>query len=300
MGSRAAVGYLLGFIGVVIFGGTLPATRIAVETFDPWFVTFGRAALAGALALPVLAVARPAMPGGSRPALVVISAALVIGFPGLAALALLTVPAAHGGVVLGILPVATSVAAVFLAAERPSLGFWGLSLLGALLVIGFSLRQGGGSFEPGDLLLGAAALCAAIGYALSGRLARQAPGWSVICWALVIALPLTVAAAALFWRDDYLAAPTEAWAAFLYLGLFSMFLGFFAWNAGLAVGGVAHVGQVQLLQVFVTLLIAAAVLGEEVGGDELVFAALVTIVVALTGRTRRAAAGTSPPDAPKT
>jgi drug/metabolite transporter (DMT)-like permease len=298
MRSRALLGYLLGFIGVVIFGGTLPMTRIAVATFDPWFVTFGRAALAGLLALPVLAIARPAMPRGSGGTLIAISAALVVGFPGLAALALLTVPAAHGGVVLGILPVATSVAAVALAGERPRFAFWCLSLVGAALVVAFSLREGGGAIRPGDVLLAAAAVCAAIGYALSGRLARQAPGWAVICWALVLALPLTIVASALFWRDDYLAAPAASWAAFLYLGLFSMFLGFFAWNAGLALGGIAHVGQVQLLQVFVTLLIAAALLGEAVGGGELAFAALVTVVVALTGRTRRSAAG-RPPGSPK-
>ena len=287
MRSRPLLGYLLGFGGVVIFGGTLPMTRVAVAEFDPWFVTFGRAALAGLLAVPVLAFFRPALPGGSGPRLLVIALALVIGFPGFAALALLTVPAAHGGVVLGILPVATAIAAVLLAGERPSLPFWCLSLVGAALVLAFALRRGGGGLEAGDVLLGAAAASAAVGYALSGQLARRVPGWAVISWALVIALPLTSPASALLWRPAYLEASSAAWAAFLYLAVFSMFLGFFAWNAGLALGGIAHVGQVQLLQTFVTLAIAALVLGEVVAGEELVFAALVTLVVAMTGMARR-------------
>ena len=299
MKSRILVGYLLGFIGVAIFGATLPMTRLAVAALDPWFITFGRAALAGFLALPILAIARPALPPGSGGALVVISLALVIGFPGLAALALRTVPAAHGGVVLGILPIATALAAVLVAGERPPPVFWLLSLIGAALVAAFSLRQGGGGLEGGDLLLGAAAASAAIGYALSGRLARAVPGWAVISCALVLALPLTVPLSAFLWRPEYIAAPPDVWAAFLYLAVFSMFLGFFAWNAGLALGGIAHVGQVQLLQVFITLAIAAILLGEAIHLEEIVFAALVTLVVAFTGRARarpRAAAAEQKPE----
>jgi drug/metabolite transporter (DMT)-like permease len=236
--------------------------------------------------VPLLVIMRPVLPKKGGPTLLAISLALVIGFPAFAGLALLTVPAAHGGVVLGILPVATALTAVFFAGERPSALFWCLSLTGAALVAIFSLRHGHGGLEPGDILLGLAAVSAAIGYALSGRLARAAPGWAVICWALVLALPLTVPASALLWRSEYLVAPANAWGAFLYLGLFSMLFGFFAWNAGLALGGIAHVGQVQLLQVFVTLLVAALLLGERISGEELLFAALVTAAVALTGRAK--------------
>lgn len=287
MRSQVLAGYLLGFLGVVIFGGTLPMTRIAVTVFDPWFLTFGRAALAGLVAVPVLLIRRPLLPSKSGPALLAISLTLVIAFPAFAGLALLTVPAAHGGVVLAILPVATAVTAVLFAGERPTALFWCLSITGAALVAIFSLRHGGGGLEAGDILLGLAAISAAIGYALSGRLARAVPGWAVICWALVLALPLTIPASAFLWQPEYLVAPAIAWGAFLYLGLFSMMLGFFAWNAALALGGIAHVGQMQLLQVFVTLVLAALLLGEKISGEELLFAALVAGVVALTGRTRR-------------
>jgi len=299
MGSRASLGYLLGFVGVVIFGGTVPMTRLAVAALDPWFVTFGRAALAGLLALPVLALVRPRLPPKSGPTLVVVSLTLVVGFPGLAGLALLTVPAAHGAVVLGILPVATAVAAVIFAGERPSPLFWMLSAAGAALVVLFALRDGGAGFERGDMLLAGAAVSAAVGYAFSGRLSRSMPGWAVISWALVIAMPLTLPASVFLWRGEYLQAPGAAWAAFLYLGLFSMFLGFFAWNAGMALGGIAHVGQVQLLQVFVSLAIAAVLLGEPIATRELVFAALVTAIVALTGRARRTPAVKKVPAVPQ-
>ncbi len=159
----------------------------------------------------------------------------------------------------------------------------------------YSVRHGSDGVEPGDVLLGLAAACSSVGYALSGRLSREVPGWAVICWALVIALPLTVPATALLWRPAYLSAPAGAWGAFLYLSLFSMLVGFFAWNAGLALGGVANVGQVQLLQVFFSLLITALIVNETIAGEDLVFAGLVTVVVALTGKARRSAsAGPKP------
>ncbi len=298
MRSKPLAGYLLGLLGVIIFGGTLPMTRIAVASLDPWFITFGRAALAGILAAPVLLVMRQRLSRRDGGVIVLIALMVVVGFPAFAALALRTVPAAHGGVVLGVLPVATAVAAVLIARERPTLVFWCLSVAGAAIVAAFALRQGGGTFEAGDLLLAAAAVCAAIGYALSGRLTRSMPGWAVISWALVIALPLTVPASIYLWQADYLLAPAPVWGAFVYLGVFSMFLGFFAWNAGLAIGGIAHVGQVQLLQIFVTLAIAALVAGETVSWDEIGFAAAVTVVVALTARARRKADPAPPaPDA---
>ncbi len=203
---------------------------------------------------------------------------------------MVSVPAAHGGVVLGVLPLATAVAAVIVNGERPSPAFWLLAVLGAGLVAVFALRDspGGlhGGFAAGDIWLAAAAASAALGYAISGRLARQMPGWEVISWALLIALPVAAPLTFMFWQPGYLAAPGGHWAALGYLAAFSMFLGFFAWNAGLALGGVARVSQVQLLQTFITLAISAALLGETISGEMFSFALAVSAIVLLGRKVR--------------
>jgi len=279
-------GYVLGFIGVVIFGGTLPATRLAVEVFDPWFITAARALLASLAAALFLIVLRKRFPRGQFLRLAAISLCLVAGFPVFSSLAMVTVPAVHGGVVLGILPLATAMAAVLVNAERPSLLFWVWGGLGAALVVTFAVRDGGISFATGDLWLLASVASAALGYALSGQLSRGLPGWEVISWALVIALPVTVPATWVLWTPAYAGAGEGAWSGLLYLGFFSMFLGFFAWNAGLALGGVAKVGQVQLLQTFVTLAISAVVLDEKITPVTLLFAAVIVAVVAMGRRSQ--------------
>jgi drug/metabolite transporter (DMT)-like permease len=278
--SDLARGYILGFIGVAIFGATLPATRLAVEIFDPWFITAARAAIAGVAAAICLIVMGKALPRKAVPSLTVIALCLVFGFPGFSSLAMVTVPASHGGVVLGILPLATAVAAVLVAGERPAVRFWVLALGGAGLVVAFSLRKGGFSISAGDWWLFAAGASAALGYALSGRLARTIPGWEVISWALVLCLPLNFAASWLLWEPVYAGANQVQWLSLGYLGLFSMFLGFFAWNTGLALGGVAQVGQVQLLQTFITLAVSAVLLGEHIDSEMLFFAAAVVAIVA--------------------
>lgn len=277
---------MLGTLGVVIFGGTLPATRIALGLFSPWFITNGRAALASlAAALVLLALRRP-WPRAHLPALMLAGLLLVYAFPILSAIALQTVPAAHGGVVLGILPLATSVFAALLAGERPSPAFWICGVAGAAVVILFALRDGGMSLSSGDAFLFASAVCASLGYVVSGRLARHMPGWEVICWALVLTAPATLAGTLLAWQPRYAGADGAELAAFLYLGLGSMFLGFFAWNVGLAMGGIARVSQVQLLQTFVTLAVSALLLGEPLTWETTVFAVAVVGIVALGRRAR--------------
>ena len=282
--SRHSTGMLLGLAGMVIFGATLPMTRLAVSSFDPLFLAFARAAGAGVLAAFALLVRPTPITRDDYPGLVIVAATLVIGFPALSGIAMTTVPAAHGGVVLGILPLATVFASLFVNGERPSPAFWLAAIVGAVLVTTFALRRADGTgLAAGDLWLGLSALIAAFGYAWSGRLARRLPGWAVISWALVLALPLSVAATLGMWKSDYGTAPADHWAALGYLAAFSMFLGFFAWNAGLAKAGVARVSQVQLLQTFVTLAIAALLLGEAVDTETIVFAIAVAAIV-FTGR----------------
>jgi drug/metabolite transporter (DMT)-like permease len=283
--ARDLLGYGLAFVGVGIFGGTLPMTRIAVTVYDPWFVTVGRAAIASVLAMLVLVVLRRRFPPRAAwTSLAIAAVTTVIGFPIFSAIAMQTVPASHGGVVLGLLPLATSIAAVFVNGERPTRGFWAWSLAGAALVVGFTLRTGEAGFGWGDLWLVLAGASASTGYAHYARLARWMPGWEAISWALVVMAPFTVPAAILAFDPAWAGAPWPVVGSLLYVSVFSVFIGFFFWNAGLAIGGVARVGQVQLLQTFFTLAIAAAVNRETVGAETLAFAVAVMAVVLMARR----------------
>jgi drug/metabolite transporter (DMT)-like permease len=286
--SRERLGLLLGFVGMAIFGGTLPATRIAVSAIDPLALTSLRTAIAGICSLALLIVLRrPFPPRSLWFQLTVASLCVSILFPFLMALAVQTVDASHGGVVMGALPIATALVAVLITHERPKPLFWIASLTGAALVVAFALRQGGGSFSAGDLLLFAAVAVSAIGYAFSGRLTAEMPGWEVISWVLVIALPISLPAAALTMPADLGHIALKPWLALLYVALFSQWIGFFAWNAGMAMGGIARVSQVQLLQPFITFALAATFNGETITLQILLFAAAVVATVAISTWTRR-------------
>jgi len=189
-------------------------------------------------------------------------------------------------VVLGALPIATALVAVLITHERPKPLFWIASLAGAGLVVAFALRQGAGALSAGDLLLFAAVAVSAIGYAFSGSLTTQMPGWEVISWVLVIALPISLPAAALTMPADLTEIAPKPWLALLYIALFSQWIGFFAWNAGLAMGGIARVAQVQLLQPFVTFALAAIFNGETITWQIVLFALAVVATVAISTRTR--------------
>ena len=285
--SREHLGLLLGFVGMAIFGGTLPATRIAVSAIDPLAMTALRTAIAGLCSLVLLIVLRrPLPPRRLWPQLAIAMICVSIAFPFLMALAMQTVDASHGGVVLGILPIATALVAVLITHERPKPLFWIASIAGAALVIAFALRQGGGTLSAGDLLLFAAVAVSAVGYAFSGRLTAQMPGWEVISWVLVMALPISLPAAALTIPADLGQIALKPWLALLYVALFSQWIGFFAWNAGMAMGGIARVSQVQLLQPFITFALASFFNDETITLQILLFAAAVVATVAISTRTR--------------
>jgi drug/metabolite transporter (DMT)-like permease len=298
--SRERLGLVLGFVGMAIFGGTLPATRIAVSAIDPLALTSLRTAIAGLCSLALLIVLRRSFPPRALWfQLAVASVCVSILFPFLMALAVQTVDASHGGVVLGALPIATALVAVLITHERPKPLFWIASLAGAALVVAFALRQGGGTLSSGDLLLFASIAASAIGYAFSGRLTARMPGWEVISWALVIALPVSLPAAALTFPADIEHIALKPWLALLYVALFSQWIGFFAWNAGMAMGGIARVSQMQLLQPFVTFALAASFNGETITWQIVAFAAAVVATVAISTRTRwQQASATQPPLAP--
>lgn len=286
--SHEKLGYALGFIGVAIFAGSLPATRLAVAHLDAWFVTAARAGIAGLCALIVLIVMRRPLPSkDSYPSLILIILGVVFGFPFFTALAMTNVPAAHGGVVLGVLPLATAATAVVLAGERPGLGFWIAAFIGAIVVTAFALRNGSGwSLSQGDLQLALAIVSGGIAYAASGALSRTMPGWEVISWALVASLPVSLAAMILLFPANPTAVPLDAWLGLLYAAVMAQWMGFFFWNAGLAMGGISRVSQMQLMQPFITVGLAATVNREIIDLQTILFALAVVIVVAIGTRMR--------------
>ncbi len=287
-------GMALGFLGVAAFSLTLPVTRHAVAYFSPLFIGCGRGFVAALAALAYLLLSRSRVPSlRDLAGLAVVAAGVVFGFPLLSAWAMVHVPSAHGAVMLGILPLATAFVGTLIAGERPSIPFWIAGLVGAGAVIAFALIQNeAGGLHLADLALLGAVASAAIGYAEGARLSRTLGGWQVICWALVLSLPLlTVPTAYEVFRLDLRAPTLSAWGGFLYLSLVSQFFGFFFWYRGLALGGIARVSQVQLLQIFLTLFAAALMLNESVDATTIAFAVFVVATVAVSRKmpVRRAA-----------
>jgi drug/metabolite transporter (DMT)-like permease len=281
-----AMGMALGLIGVTIFGVTLPMTHIALGGFSPFFITFGRAVIASIAAGLTLLVMRKKWPKGQGAILLGAGICVVYGFPIFSTTAMQTIPASHGGVILGILPLLTSIFAALVDGERPGPAFWAYGLAGAALVAFFSIRDSGFVLQMGDAWLFLAAITASLGYVLSAKVSRILPGWEVISWALVITAPLSIVAALLVMKDG-IQAPTHAeLGALSYLGLMSMFGGFIFWNAGLALGGIARVAQVQLLQTFVTLAVSAVLLGETISPSTIGFAVAVALIVWLGRKAR--------------
>lgn len=278
-------GTWFGLLGVVGFSLTLPATKVAIGAFDPVLLTLGRGLLASVIAALALAFYRPPLPSRSEwRSLALVAGGVILGFPLLLAWSLGSLPASHGAVVLGLLPLATAAVGALRAGERPSPGFWLAGAAGSLVVIGFGLREGGGRFHPADLGLLAAVAAAAAGYAEGGRLARTLGGWQVISWALVLAAPFLAIPFLVLVNRHGMTGTAEAWVAFAYLGLISQLGAFFAWYKGLALGGVARTSQLQLLQPFLTVVASTLLLGERLGAETLFAAALVVATVALGRR----------------
>jgi drug/metabolite transporter (DMT)-like permease len=271
-----------GFLGVLCFSLTLPATRAAVTDFDPNIVGIGRAIVAAVLAMTVLWVTHQPVPDRKHwGSLVIVAVGVILGFPLLSAWAMQQLPAAHGAVVLGLMPLATAIAGTLRAGERPSFSFWLASIAGSTVVILFALISGAGQMQGADVALLGAGVAAAVGYAEGGRLARCLGGWQTISWALVLAAPVLVFPTAIAVLQHGLVASPTAWVGFGYVSIVSQFLAFFAWYKGLAMGGVARVGHIQLLQPFLTILASALLLGEQITPITIGAAAMVVATVAL-------------------
>ena len=283
--DRTTAGWGSGLLGVIIFSGSLPATRVAVGGFTPLFLTSTRAVIAAVLATLLLLLLRQRRPAiGDALPLVIVAAGVVVGFPLLTALALQHVTAAHSIVFIGLLPLMTAIFAVLRGGERPRPAFWLFSVAGAAVVGGFALAQDGAASLAGDLLMIAAIVLCGLGYAEGAALSRRLGGWQVISWALVIALPVMAAIAALTWPASFADIAATAWAGLAYVSVFSMLVGFVFWYRGLALGGVAGVGQLQLLQPFFGLALAGLLLGEPVAWT--MIGASVLVVACVAGARR--------------
>ncbi|MDR9875207.1 DMT family transporter [Pseudomonas allii] len=263
--DTSAQGWINGFIGVVIFSGSLPATRLAVMEFDPVFLTMIRAAIAALLGVLLLWLFKEKRPARQQWApLAIVALGVVIGFPLLTALALQYVTSAHSIVFIGLLPLATAVFGVLRGGERPRPVFWLFSILGSGLVMGYAFAQGLSAAPAGDLLMLLAVLVCGLGYAEGAKLSRSLGGWQVICWALVVSMPVVVPLSLVLAPVTVHGISLPAWLSLGYVSLFSMLIGFVFWYRGLAQGGIAAVGQWQLLQPFFGLALAAGVLHEQV------------------------------------
>lgn len=263
--SPPTAGLAWGLLGVVAFSFTVPLTRVAVGGLPPLFIGSARAVIAATLAAIALTLTRQARPRGLQwVRLAAVAGGIVIGFPFLTSFALDGTSASHGAVVIALLPAATAVMAVLRAGERPRRSFWAMAALGAVAAMAFASLQGGGFGTLGwpDLLLFGAVIAGAIGYAEGGLLARELGAWQTISWALVVAAPLMVALAAASAVTQPPSASATEWASFAYLALVSMYLGFFAWYRGLAIGPMTQVSQVQLVQPVLSIAWAALLLGE--------------------------------------
>ncbi|MCX5565675.1 DMT family transporter [Alcaligenes phenolicus] len=280
-------GWVNGFIGMTIFAGSLPATRAAVADFDPVFLTGARASIAALLGWLVLLLLRQRRPSRAEiPALIITALGVVVGFPLLTAMALQHVTSAHSIVFLGLLPLSTATFAVLRVGERPQPAFWLFSILGAICVAGYAAWGGlEGSLQGDLLMLGAIVVCG-LGYAEGARLTRSLGGWQVICWALVVSLPVMLPVMLFAWPSSFQHVSVSAWLGLGYVSLFSMLIGFVFWYRGLSQGGIAAVGQLQLFQPFIALGLAALLLHETVSWSMLL--ATVAAVVCVGGAKRYA------------
>ncbi|MET4391044.1 drug/metabolite transporter (DMT)-like permease [Bradyrhizobium sp. F1.4.3] len=279
-GSGWGNGLPNGLLGVIIFSGSLPATRVAVGGFSALFLTSARAVIAALIGVAVLGLLRQARPQRKDlVSLAIVSLGVVVGFPLLTALALQHITSAHSIVFIGLLPLSTAIFAVLRGGERPQPMFWLFAVLGSATVAGFALSNDGTASVAGDLLMVAAIVLCGLGYAEGAALSRRLGGWQVISWALLLALPLMVPVAAWTWPSTWGGIGAPAWIGLAYVSIFSMFVGFIFWYRGLATGGIARVGQLQQLQPFFGLALAGFLLHEPVAWSMISATALVVVCV---------------------
>jgi drug/metabolite transporter (DMT)-like permease len=278
-------GFIFGFLGVLTFSFSLPFTRIAVRELDPTFVGLGRALIAATLSGALLWATKQPLPNRQQLGrLAVVALGVVIGFPLFSSWALKQVPASHGAIINALLPLGTAVLGAIISRERPAPIFWVAAFIGSLTVIAFVMLSNDTGLELADVAMLGAVLLGCIGYVQGGRMSQQIGSWQTICWANVISAPVLVWPVAGIAIQQGVQASFTAWLAFAYLAVFSMFLGFFAWYRGLALGGITRVSQVQLLQAFLTILWSGLLLGEHITPLMWLAATIVVVMIFIARR----------------
>jgi drug/metabolite transporter (DMT)-like permease len=273
-------GFMYGLMAVIAFGFTLPISKLLLQYWNPFFIAFARSVLASIFAIIFLLIWEKHFPSKKQfLQLFIIALGVILGFPVFSTVAMETLPASHGAIMIGILPLTTSVFGTLLTKDKPSILFWISSIFGSGLVVLYALIEGNGSFYEGDFFLLIAIFVVSIGYALGARLAKEMNGWKVISWALVISLPYTLLVSLWYLPSNVISIPYSGYLYFLYLGMVSQLFAFFAWYKGLLLGGIARVSQVQLIQVFVTFFASSILLDEAISMLMIVFTILVLSTV---------------------
>ncbi len=274
--NKISIGWINGFLGMLIFSGTMPATKVAVMDLDPLFITSTRAIIAAGLGALFLGIFREKLPDRTQiSSLFIVAIAVVVGFPMLTALALQHITAAYSTVFLGLLPLSTAIFGLLCAGERPHSAFWIFAGFGSFLVASFASSQGVDTSPLGNIYMIAAVVICGLGYVEGAKLSRTLGGWQVISWALILALPAMIPLSLSTMPETFANVGQSAWIGLIYVSVLSMLLGFVFWYRGLALGGIASVGQLQLLQPFFSLILAATFLHETIGWAMI----LVTIAV---------------------
>lgn len=283
--STVLSGWLNGLLGVIIFSGSLPATKLVVTELNPFFLTFSRASIAGLLGLLLLLIFREKSPQKSQIlSLIIVSIGVVIGFPLLTAIALQYVSSSHSIVFLGLLPLVTAIFAVLRGGESPKPIFWLFSIIGSSLVAGYAISKGASTASVGDILMVVAVILCGMGYAEGAKLTKSLGGWQVISWSLVISLPIMLIATYLTKPNTLTEIHLSSWLSLGYVSIFSMLVGFIFWYKGLAQGGTAVVGQLQLLQPFFGLALSALLLGEMI--DPVIVIVTFLVILCVYGSKR--------------
>jgi drug/metabolite transporter (DMT)-like permease len=275
-------GFIYGFLAVFAFGLTLPISKELLQYSHPIFIALSRSIIAGFFASVFLLIWGKDLPTLKQfTQICIIALGVVIGFPIFSTISMETISASHGAIMMGILPLTTAISGVIFTKEKPSKLFWIFGIVGSGLVISYSLLENHGSFKVGDFYLIIAIVLVSIGYALGGKLAKEISGWKVMSWALVVSFPFLIVPTLLYLPSDIWAMPYSGYMYFLYLGIVSQLFAFFAWYKGLALGGIARVSQVQLMQTFVTLFASSIILDEKISVLMITFTLLIVIVVGI-------------------
>ncbi|KXY31012.1 DMT family transporter [Bacillus sp. FSL K6-0067] len=273
-------GMILGFIGIICFSFTLPATSIAVPYFGATIVGLGRTVIAAIIVAIIFIIKKEKIPNKNQmKGIFIVAIGATLAFPLLTTFAMKSLPVSHGAIELALLPLATAGFAVWRGGEKLTKRYWISSVIAAISVVVYAMYLGLGQLQKGDIALLAAVLLLGLSYAEGGKLSKELGSWQVIAWAILFGAPFFIIPVGLSVSTDMLQAPIEAWISLLYLAIVSQFFAYVAWYAGMSLGGIARVGQIQYLQPFLMIGFSVLFLDESITWHTVVLAFVVVICV---------------------